>query len=278
MDAEERPDPALDALVQAVMAPTKYRTLAPGLVRWVARREAAKGRPRAETVKAVRRALHQVAGAYIDARPPTARWLAELAAAEGDPGALRAACSRILKQHASARERLPLLDAFYPAVLGPLPPQPTLLDLACGLNPLALPWMALPPGSRYLACDIDSAQMEFLARALPLLGVAGDAFVCNLLDGPPDMGADVALLLKTIPCLEQLEPAIGLRLLDAVRAPRLIVSFPVRSLGGRAKGMEATYAARMDALLAQRPAWSAERLPIPGELLYRIEKPTNELP
>lgn len=263
-----RPAPDLETLVQEVMASAKYRTLAPSLVRWVTERELAKGRSPAETVKAARAKLHQVVGAYLPSGPQGDRWLAQLAAAQGERDKLQAACRSILLQHASARERLPWLDTLYAALFADLPPQPVILDLACGLNPLAIPWMGLPEGARYLACDIDVALARFLTRAFPLLGVAGEGFVWNLLEGAPDRPAHMALLLKAIPCLEQLDAAVGPRLLASIQATLLLASFPLRSLGGRAKGMEQTYAARFE-ILADAGGWDAQRLPVQGELVFR---------
>ena len=152
-----------------------------------------------------------------------------------------------------------------------LPPITAVLDLACGLNPLAIPWMGLSPGAIYHACDIDRDQMAFLAAAMPLFGVSGDAFVCNLLADAPRVSADVALLLKTIPCLEQADKGIGPRLLEAIHAPVVIVSFPARSLGGRSKGMAVNYAAHF-AQLSQGKAWRIERFDFQGELVFRVVK------
>jgi 16S rRNA (guanine(1405)-N(7))-methyltransferase len=234
-------------------------------------------------------------GAYLNQRIHGERWLAALReAAQTDAraevqiqvradgvredAALRAACLRILDNHASSRERLPLLDGFYAQIFGGCDPAAplTVLDLACGLNPLALPWMGLPRGSRLIACDVHGEMTDFLAQALPLLepatGVHAQALRWNLLNGVPPVDAEVALLLKTLPCLEQLEAELPGRLLESVRAPLLIVSFPVRSLGGRAKGMEATYSARFEALAADL-AWRAERLDVRGELVYRLHRP-----
>ena len=45
--------------------------------------------------------------------------------------------------HSSTRERLPILEQFYARALADIPPARVVLDLACGLNPLALAWMPL---------------------------------------------------------------------------------------------------------------------------------------
>ncbi|MCW3641559.1 hypothetical protein K6Y57_37095, partial [Burkholderia cenocepacia] len=64
----------------------------------------------------------------------------------------------------------------------------------------------------------------------------------------------------------------ALRLLDGLRTPRIVVSFPTRSLGGRAKGMGENYSVRFRQLTAARP-WTVRELAAPGELVFLVEKP-----
>lgn len=261
----------LDALVATVLTSPKQRNISPELVRWIGSQELAKGRSLREAIKATKNKLHQLAGAYQGERPDYMDWLAQLgdAAARGDD--LRPLCTHFMARHASTRERLPYLAHFYATILAGLPTIQSVLDLACGLNPLALPWMGLPSGAAYHACDIYSDQVDFLAAAMPLLGVTGHSFICNLLEGATSVSADVALLLKTIPCLEQADKFIGIRLLEAVDAPVVIVSFPAQSLGGRRKGMTASYASHF-AQITQGKSWRIERFDFANELVFRVGK------
>jgi 16S rRNA (guanine(1405)-N(7))-methyltransferase len=75
-------------------------------------------------------------------------------------------CERAMRSHASTRERLPDLDEFYAGVMQRTGALESVLDVACGLNPLALPWMGLPAGGRYLACDIYTDMVSFLNKIL----------------------------------------------------------------------------------------------------------------
>ena len=129
--------------------------------------------------------------------------------------------------------------------------------------------MPLAADAQYHACDIAHDQAAFLSGALPLLGVQGRATVCNLLETIPTVKADVVLLLKTLPCLEQVDPTIGERLLTTIDAPVLIVSFPGQSLGGRHKGMTTTYPAHLQALL-QGTSWQVTPFPFATELVFRL--------
>ena len=138
----------LDALVAAVLGSSKYRAVAPDLVRAIGARELA-ARPNLKTaIKATKNTLHQAGGAFTDAPIDYDRALAELraAAAAGDEP-FRAACRAVMARHTSTRERLPILDTFYATTLAGLPSPGRVLDVACGLNPLAWPWLPLPPAT-----------------------------------------------------------------------------------------------------------------------------------
>src|SRR5262245_23262061 len=235
----EREQAQLDELVRSVLEGQKYRAVSEALVRRIGARELAARRSLKEAVKATRNKLHQVAGAYLDAHPDYAVWSEQLAAA-AQGGQLRQACLQIMERHASTRERLGILGSFYTAALAGLPPIGSVLDVACGLNPLAIPWMPLAPDATYIACDIYADMVAFLNGFFQLAHVHGRAHVCDLAGDPPGpAGAppvDLALVLKALPPLEQIDKRAGLNLLRALNAKYLLVSFPARSLGGRNKG------------------------------------------
>lgn len=262
----------LDQLVDSVMSSVKYRDVAEELVRRIGAGELAKRRNLKEAIKATKGKLHQIGGAYFAASADYARWGLELerALASGQPESLRAACRAIMGQHASTRERLDILDAFYPAIFEQLGPVRSVADLACGLNPLAIPWMPLAPGAAYYAYDIYRDMLGFLAGFMARLPLQGRAEARDVaaLDAAPEV--DLALLLKALPCLEQLDRGVGARLLDAVRARHLVVSFPIQSLGGREKGMAAHYEAGFRALLAPR-GWEARRLMFATEMVFVVK-------
>ena len=262
----------LEELVRLVAAGAGYRGLSRELIASVGARELAKRRNLKEAVKTTRSKLHQVTGAYFP-RQEYDRWLALLreAAASGEREQMRAACRTILAQHASTRERLPILDELYTQTLGDVAPITSVIDVACGLNPLAIPWMPLAPGAEYRAYDVYPELAAFLNEALLLLGVRGTATVADVTVSPPAEHAQVALVCKALPCLEQLDKAAGSRLLDTLDARRLLVTYPVRSLGGRGKGMVATYDAQLRRLLEGRD-WDVARYEFATELVFVLTK------
>jgi 16S rRNA (guanine(1405)-N(7))-methyltransferase len=60
------------------------------------------------------------------------------------------------------------------------------------------------------------------------------------------------------------------RLLDGLQADFLLLSYPVHSLGGRSKGMRATYEKHFAALAAERQ-WQARCFEFETELAYLIQ-------
>jgi 16S rRNA (guanine(1405)-N(7))-methyltransferase len=279
-------------LIQAVQSSQKYSAISEDMIRSIGLRELAARRNLKEAIKATKNKLHQVAGAYLDARLPYDEWLALLSEtrrqADEDAGKrvdigiddsqfsifnsqFKTACRTIMLHHASTRERLPILERFYATTLASLGPVRSVLDLACGLNPLALPWMPLASDARYYACDIYADMIAFLNGFFAQASVHGHARICDLAAGAPDEQVDLALVLKALPPLDQQAKHAGRDLLRALNAQHILVSFPAQSLGGRGKGMAENYEQRFRAL-AEAEGWVIERFVFPTELAFLVRK------
>jgi 16S rRNA (guanine(1405)-N(7))-methyltransferase len=263
-------EPQVEELVREVGSSAKYRFVNPALVARIGAAELAKGRKFKEAVKATKNKLHQVGGAYLSDPPHYQGWLERLTEVRSDPQTLKTVCREMMALHASTRERLTILDEFYETLIAELPPVGSVLDVACGLNPLAIPWMGLGPGANYYACDVYSDLVDFVGAFMGLMPVSGSAAVCDVVGEAPEHEVDLALVLKTIPCLEQIDKQAGERLLDGLRAKYLMVSFPARSLGGRSKGMVENYEDRFNQLAAGR-GWHIRRYEFETELVFLAE-------
>ena len=140
-----------------------------------------------------------------------------------------------MRGHASTRERLPI-HRFYAEALAGIPPAQSVLDIGCGLNPLAIPWMGLPADVRYTCCDIDRGLVDFLNQYLAIAGIDGKAELRDVVTAaPPTERVHLALALKLLPTLDQLRRDAGISLLRALPVSHVVVSFPGRSLGGPRK-------------------------------------------
>ena len=266
-------DEALDKLVQDVLSSVKYKGVCADLVRSVGSQELTKRRNAKEALKATKNKLHQVGGAYLDGREDYTAWLSELAAVAqlNDRAELQRTCREIMAHHASTRERLPILDQFYSTILADIAPMHSVLDIACGLNPLAIPWLPLAEDATYYACDIFAPLVDFLNRYLQLLPMRGLIQNRDVIQSCPTQEVDVAFVLKTIPCLEQVDKHAGYHLLRTINAHYLVVSFPIHTLGGRNKGMAAYYKAHFRELVDDAP-WDIRTFEFATELVFVVRK------
>jgi 16S rRNA (guanine(1405)-N(7))-methyltransferase len=258
-----------DHVLNSVLTSRRYRHIAPSLIARLTAEEIPKSKNLDDAVKRSKRRLHQIFGAYATPLPYD-KLLAQFQCTREDPALFKETCASILRQHASTAERLTDLENFYAPIFEITGQPHSILDLACGFNPLTIPWMNLPADTKYLAADIDTEMTRFLDIFLQLAPVQGDAITNDLIAAPPAESADVALLLKTLPCLQHQTKSL-LPILDQIQANWLIVSFPTRSLGNRNKGMAATYRAFLQDLIKPRD-WNAQEVPFPSELVFIIRK------
>ena len=243
------PDPVA-SVVDGLSASPKYRDLAPEILERTARWAIGRRSRPSEALKVARRKLHQAFGAYLDAGSLRAleRQLDRL-----DAGAdVAGTCRAILSLHRSSAERLDRLEAFYAAIRARAGPPRHILDVAAGLNGFALPFMDLPPSTRYTAVEANRRVAEATGRLLGRLGRPGESLWADVLGGIESRGADLALVLKTLPCLDRQEAGASLALLRRLAdVPLVVVTYPARSLGGREKGMRETYRRHVEALAAR---------------------------
>ncbi|HOJ01850.1 MAG TPA: hypothetical protein PLL88_09555 [Anaerolineaceae bacterium] len=265
--------PGVDEVTRQVLEKKKYQQVDPELVAFIAASETKKRASLKEAVKATTNKLHQVAWAYLPQQPAYHTHLRELNSLPKEMHAAesRAFCTRLMQEHASTRERLPILSDFYRTLFQDIQPVTSLLDLACGFNPLAVDWMPVERSATYFACDIFQDMATFLQAFFDHFQINGKAGVCNLLTRLPREKVQVAFLLKTLPCLEQAEKDSARNLLTGIQARTILVSFPVRSIGGKEKGMLAHYSNQFEGLLADL-GWSFQKFLFASELAYRVEK------
>ena len=260
----------LELVVERVATSRRYRHVDPGLLRRLAGEELSRARTREEAVKRVKRRLHQAVGAFARGTAPIDSlrdaWRGDLADA-----AFREACATAMRAHASTAERVPHLGSFYRSIWEVTGTPTTLLDLGCGLGPLALPWMGLGPDATLVAVDVDGNALATVEAFLDLVGQPHRTLERDLCAVAPDEPADVALLLKLVTTLDRQDPDAAARLIGALRTRLAVVSFTRRSLGGRSHGMERTYRARLERLARDVNAREVHEASVANELVFVLE-------
>ena len=227
---------AVDTVVAAVKQSRKYRDTSEETIRQLAVEAVIEHKKPKPAEKAVRKRLHSIMAPYLgDPDYAAAQQLLTDSFVGGDEKVIRAACRDLMYTHLSTRERLPILDTFYRDIFAVTGPPHRLLDIACGLNPLAFPWMGLPAAETdFIAYDIHEPRVEFLNHYFALQGLPPHAYVKDVAVGAPTESGDVALFLKEMPRFERNYSGHGRALLEAIDTRWLVVSFPTISThGGR---------------------------------------------
>ena len=261
----------IEAVVASIKGSRKYRAVSEATVRSLVAQALPEHRKRKALDKAVRKRLHGIVADHLG--DPDYQALApalEQALREGDGATERSLCEAALHRHLSTRERWPYLAEFYRAIFEHTGEPGVVLDLACALGPLALPWMGLPARTRYLGYDIHEERVSALDRYLRARGQAGGVQLRDIVLQPPTERATVALLLKELHRLLRNYPGrIDGDWLASIPARFLAISLPsVSAHGGRR--LAEPYRAMMATMVQGRP-WSMHERLFEHELLFIVD-------
>lgn len=256
-----------DPMLEKLLASKKYREVCPDTVERIWAECRAKYKKPKDAEKAAREALHGITGAFLT--PDEAKRCSEAMRAWAENGRADADLVPMLDRHASTRERLPLsrMDAIYARIFEITGRPSSVLDLACGVNPLYLGARGIPT----LGVDISGQSVGILnafGEFAPVSAVCADLLCANAI---PKDRFYAALLFKILPLLERQRPGAAMDVMRAIDAKYLVVSFPTRTLGGRNVGMAEHYSRWMEDHLPENRA-AAARFEAENELFYILEE------
>jgi 16S rRNA (guanine(1405)-N(7))-methyltransferase len=226
----------MQRLIENILSSRKYRGLGipEATLEDLIAQEAGRGRSPKELEQVVREKLHNIVAGYLgDPDYPAAAAQLSAAFSSGEGAAVKAACRELLAVHASTRERLPVLGEFYSRLWAVCGVPRVVVDLACGLHPLGLPWMGLAGGAQYYAYDLNQPRVELLNHFFRLSGLPVLAFHQDILIDPPQVPADVAFFFKEAHRFEQRQRGCNRAFWQSIQARWLLVSLPANSLTGR---------------------------------------------
>jgi 16S rRNA (guanine(1405)-N(7))-methyltransferase len=224
------------AFIAEVRKSRKYRELdlPDETLRDLIEQESGRHKSERETLQAARERLHNLVAPYLgDPDYPVAKVQLEAAYSSGNPEAIQIICAELLKTHASTRERLAYQLEFYAAIFAVTGVPSTLLDLACGLNPLAFGWMGLPLTTQYHAYDLHQPRIELINHYFKLQGLGELAEHGDILVNTPQIQAEVAFFFKEAHRFEQRRRGCNREFWLALNVNWLVVTLPASSLTGR---------------------------------------------
>ena len=178
----------ISQLAAEVQAGRKYANISPDLIHRLAEaslQKRLKGGNLLSKMSAIN--CTRLAAQYFKHSPDYSGALIELAALPGDIHAesIQQFCLSQMGLHASTAERLPILEEFFQTCLASIAPVTSVLDLACGLTPLSIPWMPLAESFTYFACDIYADMLDFIQAFFNHTVAEGETALCDLIGPAP---------------------------------------------------------------------------------------------
>ena len=184
-------------------------------------------------VKMVREHARKIYGVFQDSREMTQR--IELLSKTD----LRntADMLRILRSHISTKERVETYPQFWEQLLALTKHPHSILDIGCGLNPVAYFGFTQCVQTTYLACELsqlDAEQLQAFFAHNNLVNASAIAFdAVRELDAYPTEHFDVVLLLKVLDTFERQKRYITYDILDKLSATYIVATFPRSTVKGR---------------------------------------------
>jgi 16S rRNA (guanine(1405)-N(7))-methyltransferase len=261
----------VEAVVAAVKSSKKYQDTSEETIRELATAALRHYKRPKQAIKAVRGQLHSIMAPYLgDPDYRSAANQLDAAFASNDAAQVSNTCLDLMRSHLSTRERLPILTEFYLQIFETVGQPSSILDVACGLNPLAFPWMGLAPPIHYYAYDIHEPRVELLNHYFALQGLPQLARLQDVSIRFPQEQADIALFLKEMPRFERNYGRLGRPLLEALQVRHVVISFPTISQHG-GRNLTGRYRDYFHELIQGHP-WSATELLFEGELVFCVDK------
>ena len=184
----------------------------------------------------------------------------------------------LLDFHRSTSERLSLYSSIYTLLFDELfswglSKNFSLLDLACGYNPLAYHFFPVPP-KEYFVSDLSTSDMNFFNSFFEKFGLSAKAFSFDLLSDSffewvSDKSFDLVFLFKALDSFEQVERHSSKRLLSSIDSSFFVVSFSLVSIGGRSR-IDASKRSWFESF-CDRQSWFFKKLTFSNELFYIVK-------
>jgi len=235
--------------------------------------EATPDRTKSEIEQNFRKKLHNVIAPYLDSIDYAQEMLNMRAffQEKPNPEQIKDWAMAIMQKHASTRERLPYLEEFSQTLLEHIGTPNRILDLACALDPLLLPWLDLPAETEFVAYDIHKPRVDFLNLFFTLTYPNAYTIQQDILLHPPTEPAQVAFFFKESHRFEKRSPGCNRTFFQALPVKLLIVSLPTEDLSGHHS--LATYHTQLIKAAISGQPWEMEQTRVGNELLFLIHKP-----
>lgn len=268
-------DQAIQKLIQDARASRKYRDLdlPDAFLHDLIANEIAQNHNKNAIKEVFRKKLHEVIAPYledIDYQKESENLIA-LNINAPDSDALKTWARAIMQKHASTRERLPQLDDFYQTIWANIGYPESILDLACALDPLALPWFHHPGLKTFYAVDLHKPRLDFLTTFFELFFPFAKTIQQDFIAEPIQLKTDCAFLFKEAHRMEKRKPGSTRQVIESLNARYIVITLPATDLRGHHD--LSSFHNRLIEKAIEGLHLKMSQAQSGSELLYFIEKP-----
>ncbi len=218
----------------------------------------------------VREKLHQIIAPYLGDPDYNAAMIQLESAAAAGGDALRVWALEMLSSHASTRERIPWMAAFYEKIFSFTSVPDSIADLACGMNPFALPWMNLPKTTRYFAYDLHAPRVKLIDRFLSLAERDGLAVQRDILVSPPEETVDIVFFFKEAHRFEARRRGSCAEFFRRANTHWIVVTLPTENLTGTHQMRQRQLSLVEKAVAGSN--WQLNSFEVGNEMVFCIKK------
>lgn len=261
----------INDLMGEISQSKKYANLSQDLIERVCRETVKKYSNKKTAISEAKKELHIIYESFLTKNCQSIAKEKILTYAGSDILSDKGFSSELLQLHISTKERLGYEEEIYSYICQFISQDCLLTDVGCGFNPLALPYFVKKP-TKYIAYEISNDTVDVLNTYFSIAKANGySATILDAVCESPPVFSDILLAFKLLPLLQQQKKGRAMEFLNVAPFAIAVVSFPIKSLSGKSKGMEAFYTSFLESNLPKEIS-VYDRTILYNELFYVLKK------
>ena len=259
-------------IINEILTSKKYSGIDKNVIERITLEMSKRYKKSKDIIKAIKNELHIINVSFFENESHRLASGLLLNSASADPTHDRLLSEAILSLHTSTDERNGYLKEIYTHFIGKYITHSTsVIDIGCGFNPFALPFYSNLP-CEYCALDINTETIDLINTYFSFFH--NEKYSAKILDAvidTPSEPSNMIFLFKILPLLEQQKKGRSIQLLQSLSFDKAVVSFPIKSMSGKNKGMEQFYSTFFEKLI-ENLYTIIEKKVIGNELFYVITR------
>lgn len=172
----------------------------------------------------------------------------------------------ILLMHKSSKERINFYEEFYKKIFEVTGKPGSIIDIACGLNPISFEMMGLSKETKYMALELNQNDADAINEFFSRWHINGNAFRHDITKEPIKLSADIAFAFKIFDIVDN---KVTERIIKELDVKWIAASFSTKTISR--KDMRFKRRAGFQKML-RRLGLKYSTLEFENEIVYLIKK------